>query len=101
MKSLLTTVTLLWLLTACQPSNQSKSLPGSGSETTAATGKPHAQYRVIYLLPNSKYERDYDTYVHAFEAKVNQAMAEGWQPVGGITTASIVAVPVQAMIKTE
>lgn len=36
-----------------------------------------------------------------FESQVNQAMAEAWQPMGGVATATVFGVPVQVMMKMK
>ena len=100
MKIIFLSIMLLLLLTACQQSNQSKTMPGVSADTTITAGKPGIQYRVIIFQRRKKsYNDDYDLIMHDFEGQVNQAIAQGWEPVGGVALAGMVGVPTQAMIK--
>ena len=98
MKSFVMLMATLCLLAACQPSNQSSTMP----QTTAVL-KPRLMYRLITLREKKGgySTNEYPLMLKDFEAQVKLAIAEGWQPFGGIATASMYGIPVQAMIKTE
>lgn len=98
MKTLFVSLIMLSLLTSCQESNQSKTMPG---ETTTVT--PRVNYRVIALQPRKGGygNKEYPLMIKDFEDQVNQAITEGWQPLGGVATATTFGVPVQAMMKPE
>ncbi len=93
MKTLLRCLTTLALLASCQPGQPpSPTMPGTPA-------KPRVQYRLIFLKQESKHESDSELYFREFESKVDQAMTEGWQPLGGVSMTF--GFPVQAMVKTQ
>lgn len=104
MKSLFTFLVILGLLTACNQSDQNKTVPGSRSDTTTVAGKPRATYRVVVFQrkKGKRYDDDeYELMIRDFESQINQAIAEGWEPVGGITAVGMFGLPIQAMMKRE
>ncbi len=83
---------------ACQ---QTQTPQGSALPDAKSNIKSHIRYRILTLQLNRKYEEDSELYIRDFEAKVNQAITEGWQPIGGVATAGMGLFPIQAMMKAE
>lgn len=96
MKTVFISIAILLLLTACQQTPQSNTIP----QTTTAV-KPRTQYRLVFLKQERKHEYDNELYFRDFEAKVNQLIAEGWQPLGGVSMAGMGGIPIQTMVKIE